>query len=766
MSSLQQQIDQILAARKERLSSVVKEKDFWNSVSENFSKFSDAVQAAESKNPCLSGLTTKVRALAQTANDMLKKFSQLTDRFNRDDICIGIGGAARMGKSTFLQAVTGLGDDQIPTSDKFFTTAGRSLIVNATEAVAIADMHTERSFLEKVIAPMCKEIGIQAPASLNELKSLKLPQGDSQQEIDVINRLKDTIDNLSSISKELTGQKQRRINIENIRDFVAYPDGGMIKAGKFMAVDKITIYAPFPGSEVKQLRVVDLPGLGEAGRNLAEVQTEGMQDVCDATLLMKRPMDANVAWTLNDTTALDAIKKASPLLEDQTKYTAILANVDGDTKDRADDCVKNIENQLSKTSQDRHFEIIRCDARDRDAVTDKTMPEILRFLAKNLPDLDKAVFEDTEKQAEQTKSSLKETLEEVKKALGQLTHNYTGSSHDFQTNLYDKLVKELTEYSEKLQADAEGVDQAWIDEVLRVTGEVKKWIADGCGYSSKQALVQEIEKEIKAVKGYPATVVNQLRIAFREQWEVIDEHLQERIAKVLDGFIETIQKCTNSFIPEREQSTELLPAIRKQLKTTAEKLMNAPDQDPGDEKALSGLATPLRRLAEFDIRFRFHLEPTLIAATEMLNSLSEKLPSVKSYHDAKSFTDKMLEILNTTADDYSKAMRQSRTATGNAVFEKNKRLIAGAVKDPNVQNQLIAMLQGAVASSLSFCPNKIFAAVIENAADAFLRFKDHNKAFAVWIKGYASELRETPTPAERAAMNAYIEASDMLKKIQ
>lgn len=763
MSSLQEQINQILAARKERLSSVVKEKDFWNKISENFSRFSDAVQAAENQNPCLSGLTTKTRAAAQTANDMLKKFSQLTDRFNRDEICIGIGGAARMGKSTFLQAVTGLGDEQIPTSDKFFTTAGRSLIVNATEAVAIADMHTKRSFLEKVIAPMCREIGIQAPASLDELKRLELPQKkNTQQAIDVIKRLKDTIDNLSSISNELTGEKQRRISIENVRDFVAYPEGGEIKAGKFMAVDKITIYAPFPGSEVKQLRVVDLPGLGEAGRNLAKVQTEGMQDICDATLLMKRPMDANVEWTLNDTTALDAIQSASPLLKDQTKYTAILANVDGDTKDRADTCIKGIQNQLTG----RHFEIIRCDARDRDAVTNKTMPEILRFLAKNLPDLDNEIFKKTEEEAKKTKEGLRKALSKVKEALGQLTHNYTGSSYDFQIKLYDKLVKELTEYSEKLQADAEGIDQAWIDEVLRVTGEVKKWIADGCGYSSKQALVQEIEKEIKAVKGYPATVVNQLRIAFREQWEVIDEHLQERIAKVLDGFIETIQKCTNSFIPEREQNTELLPAIRKQLKTTAEKLMNAPDQAPGDEKALSGLATPLRRLAEFDIRFRFHLEPTLIAATEMLNSLSEKLPPVKSYHDAKSFTDKMLEILNTTADDYSKAMRQSRTATGNGVLEKNKRLIAGAVKDPNVQNQLIAMLQGAVASSLSFCPNKIFAAVIENAADAFLRFKDHNKAFAVWIKGYASELRETPTPAERAAMNAYIEASDMLNKIQ
>lgn len=762
MSSLQEQINQILAARKERLSSVVKEKDFWNKISENFSRFSDAVQAAENQNPCLSGLTTKTRVAAQTANDMLKKFSQLTDRFNRDEICIGIGGAARMGKSTFLQAVTGLGDEQIPTSDKFFTTAGRSLIVNATEAVAIADMHTERSFLEKVIAPMCKEIGIQAPASLEELEKLNLPQGDTdtQQKFDVIKRLSGAIKKLSSIRPELTGQKQRQINIKDLRDFVAYPEGGMIKAGKFMAVDKITIYAPFPGSEVKQLRVVDLPGLGEAGRNLAEVQTEGMQDVCDATLLMKRPAGANVEWTLNDTTALDAIKKASPLQNEQPKYTAILANVDGDTEDDANACVESIKNQLSKD-----FEIIRCDARDRDAVTNKTMPEILRFLAKNLPDLDNEIFKKTEEEAEQTKNGLKQTLSEVKDALGQLTHNYTGNPGLFQQDLYGKLVNELNAYSAHLKARAQGTDEEWVKEVERVTEQVKKWISSGCGFSSKQALIQKVENEVKQQKGQPNSTVNQLRIAFREQWEVIDEHLQERIAKVLDGFIGAIQKCTNSFVPEREKGIDELTAIRNQLTATAEKLVKAPDQYPGDDKLLNKLAAPLHRLAEFDIRFRFHLEPTLIQATDKLDALSDDV-HISHYEEAETFVNKMIQKLTAIADSYSKAMQQSRTTVGSGALEKNKRLIAGAVKDPNVRNQLIAMLQGAVVSSLSFSPNKIFFAVIENAADAFLRFDNYDLAYGAWIRGYATELRETPTPAERAAMNAYIEASDMLNKIQ
>ena len=764
MSSLQEQINQILAARKERLSSVVKEKDFWNKISENFSRFSDAVQAAENQNPSLrNGLATKTRDAAQKASGIKKKFDQLTNRFNRDEICIGIGGAARMGKSTFLQAVTGLGDDQIPTSDKYFTTAGRSQIVNATEAVAIADMHSEDSFLQKVIAPMCREIGVQAPASLEELKRLKLPKGDTQQEIDVINRLQDTIDNLSSIEKKLTGNSHVRIDIKDLRDFVAYPEGGEIKAGKFMAVDDITIYAPFPGREVKQLRVIDLPGLGEAGRNLAEVQTEGMQDVCDATFLMKRPMDANVAWTLNDTTALDAIQSASPLLKDQTKYTAILANVDGDTKDRADACIKDIENQLSKTG--RHFEIIRCDARDREAVTNKTMPEILRFLAKNLPDLDKAIFEKTEEEAKKIKTSLKQTLSEVRNALGQLTHNYTGNPGLFRQGLYEKLVNELNAYSADLKTRAQGTDEEWVKEVERVTEQVKKWISSGCGFSSKQALIQKVENEVKQQKGQPNSTVNQLRIAFREQWEVIDEHLQERIAKVLDGFIGAIQKCTNSFVTEREKGIDELTAIRNQLTATAEKLVKAPDQYPGDDKLLNKLAAPLRRLAEFDIRFRFHLEPTLIQATDKLDALSDDV-HISHYEEAETFVNKMIQKLTAIADSYSKAMQQSRTTVGSGALEKNKRLIAGAVKDPNVRNQLIAMLQGAVVSSLSFSPNKIFFAVIENAADAFLRFDNYDLAYGAWIRGYATELRETPTPAERAAMNAYIEASDMLNKIQ
>ncbi len=760
-SSIQEQIGRILEERKSRLAKVDRQKSFWDSMAVEFDKFVPVIQNAEAKNPdSLTGLAAKVRKASSSVSEMASLFRHIAERFSRGDICIGIGGAGRMGKSTFLQAVTGLGEAQIPTSDMFYTTAGRSLIVNAQQAVAIADMHTKASFLEKVIAPMCRTINIPAPVSIEEFKEMDFAQSkaDLQADVDVIKRLEDTRCKMSSIERELTGEKERRIKIEDLRDFVAYPADGRSKAGKFMAVENIVIYAPFPASEVKQLRVVDLPGLGEAGRDLAEVQTSGMSEVCDITLLMKRPNDKNVEWNKDDTNALDAMKVAAPLLDDQAKFTAILANVNGEPQSRAEACVASIEKQLSG----RHFQIIRCNAKDRDAVLHETMPEVLSFLAKNLPVIDNAIFEKAEKESIQTKSGLQGTLSEVKAALAQLTRNSSGSPLAFQEDMYDKIVKSLSTYADRLRKTAEGRDEDWNNEVLRVTEKVKAWIDNGCGYGSMEKLTQAVADEILATKAQPTKTINHLRIAFREQWERMDEHLQSRIANVLDGFIQAIQKCTNSFVPARGDDPDQLIAIRSQLKETAVKLLKTPDQDPGDDIALKGLAMPLQRLAEFDLRFRFHLEPTLIAATEVL--VSNKLQLVNDQSEADSFTKSMTKMLTEKADEYSKTM--SETRSGNASIEKKKKLIEGAVKDPSVRKELIALLQGSVATTQSFCPNRIFAAVIENAVDAFLRFKDHDRAFAVWVRGYESELREEPSPAVRTALTAYAECSGLLKKLQ
>ena len=759
-TQIQVQINKILDERRNRLAEVEAKKNFWNNLATQCGTLISCVQEAENLNPELRGITEQIRFVAHEARKVAEKFHRIVDRFGRQDICIGIGGAGRMGKSTFLQAVTGLGEEQIPTSDLFYTTAGRSLIVNSNEAIAVADMHTESSFINNVIVPMCKAAAIESPSSISEFKQMKFPEAETQAETDIINRLEDTQKYLEVILPELTGAKGRRISVSALRDYVAYPEDGKSKAGKFMAVANIVIYAPFPSSEVRQLRVVDLPGLGETGRNLAEVQTSGMSDVCDITLLMKRPDEKNVAWNLNDTTALDAMKTAAPLLDDQTKYTAILANVDGEESRRAEACVEDIKNTLLKKG--RNFKIIRCDARNRDKVLQQTMPEVLTFLAENLPQIDNAIFEKATVSSDAARNGIKNTLSEVRKQLAELTRNLNGSSYTFKEELYNAILKSLSDYSASLNDAAAGIDEIWNNEVRRVTENVKTWITQGCGYGSMENLVSKISDEILAVKGQPAQTVNQLRIAFRKQWEIIDEHLQSRIAELLENFVDRIGKCTNSFIPEREKGIDRLTAVRKQLTAFAEKLLKTPDQDPGDDIALEELASPLLRLSEFDLRFRFHLEPTLIAATEVL--VSNNLPRVNGKQDAASFAATVTKILNDKADEYSKTMCDSRAS--NSAFEKKKKLIENAVKDPAVCRELITMLQNSVSIAQSFNPNRIFAAIIDNAEDAFLRFKDKDQAFTAWVRGYESELRSNPKPADKAAIKACAELSSVAKLIK
>ena len=299
MSTISNQLDSILATRAAHLRSLDSDLAAWKSRADEIASTLAAVTAAERVNPDLAGASANLREVAESLRRILEDGAKVRARFARDTLCIGIGGAARMGKSTFLQSVTGLEETQIPTSDKYFTTAVRSQIENsANENTAIADFHSEESFLREVIAPMCDAIRISAPTNLAAFRTARfcLPDGvvRTQEADDVLQRLTDAQSHLADYERYLTGERGRRIDLKELRPFVAYPNGGIVKAGPYLAVSNLVIRVPFPSTDVSRLRVVDLPGLGEAGRDLAKVQTAGMADVCDITLLVKRPTDANV----------------------------------------------------------------------------------------------------------------------------------------------------------------------------------------------------------------------------------------------------------------------------------------------------------------------------------------------------------------------------------------------------------------------------------------------------------------------------------------
>ncbi|HEY6495381.1 MAG TPA: hypothetical protein VIZ43_19050 [Trebonia sp.] len=67
--------------------------------------------------------------------------SRLMARLSRPTLNIGMIGRARMGKSRFLQSLTGLAGDVIPGGRRGFCTGVPSVIINVPDADATAEVH-------------------------------------------------------------------------------------------------------------------------------------------------------------------------------------------------------------------------------------------------------------------------------------------------------------------------------------------------------------------------------------------------------------------------------------------------------------------------------------------------------------------------------------------------------------------------------------------------------------------------------------------------
>lgn len=738
MSEIKDKLDAILASRRGRLKEIDAAIDVWKSREVALAGVIANAEAAERVNPDLNGVSARLRSVLDFVRGVLADYTVIRVRFARETLCIGIGGAAGMGKSTFLQSATGLSEEQIPTGDLFCTTAVRSLIENsATENTAVADFHSPESFIAEVIAPLCNELGISAPAGFGSFRtmSLELPMGveKTQKNLDILKRLKDAQSHLSEYESHLTGRRSVSIPLDKLRPFVAYPSDGNTKAGPFLAIANLVVKVPFPATDFARLRMVDLPGIGEAGINLAKAQTDSLRNSCDITLLVKKAASGRIEWEDKDTTALDAMRGVVPHVEDQTKFTMVLINGDEGDPVRTKSCEENFRAKV-----DRPFETVVCDARKSEIVTRETMPRILDFLAKNLPSLDEAILGSQAAKAKSVLEAVQRDIAAVSTRIRAVAPAGTGDI-DFARNLTNAVVGVLVEREREAKEKAEGNDTEWEGEVSRIHDAVAGWVKSGCGYDSREALLDEIRKEIMRKNAQPADVINECRVKFRNEWEAMDLHLSARIASLLAGVMDSLGNVLHDFVPRRPSEGDALAAVRAQIVAFADRI-DERTSDLGDDEALRELSRPLRRIAEFDLQFRFHLEPMLHATTHLL--VANELPLVKGYEDAETFLAALEKKLLEAADAYSSGMR--KTGTGNsAALERKKKLFEKAIPDASVRADVIAMLEQSMGSAQSFCPNRIFAAVVETFADAFIRSKNSGKAFQILAREWRDEL----TPA-------------------
>ncbi|MEU9877719.1 hypothetical protein [Streptomyces phaeochromogenes] len=132
----------------------------------------------------------------------------IASRFTRTTVNIGVSGAARMGKSTLLQSISGLDDNQIPTGHGIPVTAVRSRIFHSPSVRrAELDLHSPESFLTAVISPLHAALDLSpAPRTVAEFRDSVYPEAlpDTRHRV-LLTRLRELQSALMSYEPLLTG---------------------------------------------------------------------------------------------------------------------------------------------------------------------------------------------------------------------------------------------------------------------------------------------------------------------------------------------------------------------------------------------------------------------------------------------------------------------------------------------------------------------------------------------------------------------------------
>ena len=368
----------------------------------------------------------------------------LLQRLNRDTINIGVIGLARQGKSTLLQKVTGLTDDEIPSSDRMPCTSVQSNIYHFDgDTEGKVYFHSESSFLEQVIHPYYQELGFpNFPKSLNEFRNSPFPppsvnhRHPAKAEAIYKHLKEDYYANFGGYSPLLQPLKSSiTIPKNEIKRYVSqdYDEVGNPKYFNHLAVEKVEIYCSFPEAKVKKIGLVDMPGLGDTRLGDTERMIKALAQDVDFVLFVRRPKQGGDLWGKN--TDIPLYDDASQALQNRlplSQWSFMFLNYDGGNEKQCND--------LENTRVNNGIHVKKCLRGNCTSSEDANLilREVLNELGENMLSLDRqymsASFEDLEKFQAYIKEKI-QGLQYAIEGLGDIDGQYI--------NLRNQLIKEL-----------------------------------------------------------------------------------------------------------------------------------------------------------------------------------------------------------------------------------------------------------------------------------------------------------------------------------
>ncbi|MER5222977.1 hypothetical protein [Streptomyces flaveus] len=558
MGEISDRIEALVATRHDRLAEVDTEISVWSDAEAGLIRIEESLKAQTDQAE--GAVSEEAAILVRLRSEVAATLEDLRTarcRFARTTINIGVSGKARVGKSTLLQSVSGLSDDQIPTGPHVPVTAVRSRITQSDQRRVLLCMHSPESFLADVVAPYHHDLRLKGvPHTMEEFRRWTYPRPDTVDASEhsdnaLLVSLLSMQASLDSYADLLTGGEIER-GLEGLRPFVAYPSREEVSAGTayrpHLAVREAIIESPFPHEDVSRLVVVDLPGLGEVAPGAEERHVRDLRHDVDAVLLVVRPSSTAAYYTKADDKALKLLDKARGHVRTPGHYVHFVINHGGESAGGIEALRDDLRTRVNASTDGAFYPVLETNAIDPAAVSETLLVPLLKSLSRTLPEMDDEVYSGVTARAASAAHHISQTLPRLladRAGVDELAHLEQELLQQRATELRWKADQGLRAVVEELwrAAHRDGVDERYTNAVEAVFDEVRAWTEDGFGKGTarwqEEALLRMPTE--RATSPFLVEEMHRVRVEVTRRFRALDDFFNEQLARTWDDIAEAFR---------------------------------------------------------------------------------------------------------------------------------------------------------------------------------------------------------------------------------
>ncbi|MBM7774327.1 hypothetical protein JOD54_004531 [Actinokineospora baliensis] len=716
MSDIGKRIEAIVAERARLAPLVRADAQRWRAVLRSLLALGQQLEqqtGQEEPHAVRDRLVTEARGAAADVEALVESHERFAARLLRSTVNVGVSGSARVGKSTLLQSISGLADNEIPTGADIPVTAVRSRIFHSdTRSRALLTFHGYASLRDEVLAGYHRALGLPpAPATLEAFRAFPYPQrpedlpgGEpSPTSVVLLRRLLDMREALPSYEDLLTGE-EREIPLADLRPFIAYPTHEeRTRPGhgdhRYLAVREARIECPFPHADVRHLGVLDLPGLGELMVGAEAHHVDGLRDEVDVVVMVVRASATTAYLRDSDARTLSLLQESLGAAGTSRDFVFILVNDVTADRSRLAALRHEIDSKINDGVPDQYFQVLQADAADSAAVAARVLGPLLAHLAERLPIMDAriraSVSESATELAARVETLARETTahaERVRRSAGVVDEGL----QDRVNALRGHLARDLTSLVADVAAKyATSEDSEYAEAVEAAYRGVLDWTEAGFGEGPDSWRARALDRCVEDHNSTPflSEELNVLRVTITQRFAAMDDFLAARITDLYARVVAVLAARLGELVPSDTEPTKALRQLR-------ELLVDPTEPSPS-------LAKAVEDLLEVRLDFRTQLYPRVRAALAECN-LEVPGPSGQR---------RVQVIAPPTEQGVDRMYRAVVDIAEQTAFRTRQQLLGLALE-----------------------PGQALRAVTEFFADAFIRSRDSKRDLLRLARGYRDRI--------------------------